>query len=111
MEITDEFDIVSVDEPSNAVAQRLQKLGSEGVVLVADGSGKVIGYITSREILWIVAEGYYPPEVRADQIMDTDFMEVVGEETLGDVLPMISERYPDAIVVIDYEGACIGYLR
>ncbi len=109
MEITDEFDIVSVDEPSNAVAQRLQKLGLEGVVLVADESDKVIGYITNGEILWIVAEGYYPPEVRADQIMDTDFMEVVDSETLGEVLPMISERYPNAIVVIDYEGNCVGY--
>ena len=109
MDITDEFDLANVDLTADAVAKKLQTLGDDGVVLVSREEGEVIGYITKQEIVNMVAEGCHPTEVYADQIMNTDFMEVVSEETLGDVLPMIAERYPNAIVVIDYERKCVGY--
>lgn len=109
MEITDEFFIVKANEPGNIVAQNLQNLSEGGVVLVTKGEKEVIGYITQREIVNMVASGYNPLEVSASQIMETDFMEVIGDETLGQVLPLIAERYPNAIVVIDYNRKCVGY--
>jgi len=109
MDITDEFTIVGTDIPGNEVAKHLQKLGEHGVALVSQDECEVIGYITQKEIVDIVAEGYYPPDVTAYQMMNNDFQEVVDEETLGDVVPMISEKYPNAIVVIDYERRCVGY--
>jgi tetratricopeptide (TPR) repeat protein len=109
MQITDEFYFVDETDPVHIVAQRIRELGEGGVVLVTKSENKVIGYITDREIIDLVASGASPKDVSASEIMDIDFMEVMGEETLGQVLPIIAEKYPNAIVVIDFNGKCIGY--
>lgn len=109
MDITDEFFMVGSNEQGNNVAQNLQNLNEGGVILVTKGQNEVVGYITEKEIVNTVASGYNPLELPASRIMNTDFMEVMGDESLGEVLPLISERYPNAIVVIDYNRRCIGY--
>jgi len=109
MEITDEFFLIGSEEPGNVVAQSLQNLGEGGVVLVKREGDQVIGYITEKEIVDAVAMGNNPMEIPASQIMNTDFMEVMGDDTLGSVLPQIAEQYPNAIVVIDFDRRCIGY--
>lgn len=109
MDITDEFFMVPETEPVNIIAQNLQNLGEGGVVLVRKEENEVIGYITEKDIVTAVATGYNPNELAATQIMSTDFMEIMGDETLGNVLPIISERYPNAIVVIDADRQCVGF--
>ncbi len=109
MQITDEFILIDATEKVTVVAQNLRQLGEDGVVLVTQNKDQVIGYITYREIVDMVATGESPSNIIASQIMDKDFMEVLGEETLGQVLPIIAERYPNAIVVIDFDRKCIGY--
>jgi tetratricopeptide (TPR) repeat protein len=109
MEITDEFFMVTEDERANTVAHSLQNLGEGGVVLVRQPSNEVVGYITEKEIVNSVATGFNPSDSTASQMMSTDFMEVMGDETLGNVLPLISEQYPNAIVVIDINRQCIGF--
>jgi tetratricopeptide (TPR) repeat protein len=109
MDITDEFFMVTEDEYANTIAQSLQNLGEGGVVLVRRPNNEVVGYITENEIINSVASGFNPSEIMASQLMSTDFMEVMGDETLGNVLPMISEQYPNAIVVIDYNRKCVGF--
>jgi len=109
MTITDEFYMVSPRTRGRVVARRLKKLQEGGVILVAKNKEKVIGYITRKEIVNTVADGENPLDLSAKDLMDTDFMEVVEDEMLGNVLPMLSEKYPNAIVVIDYEGKCVGF--
>lgn len=109
MEITDEFFMVPTDAKCSVVAQNLQKLGEGGVVLVVKENNEVIGFITEKEIITMVATGKNPKDIKANQVMNTDFMEVMGEDTLGGVLPLIAENYPNAIVVIDFDRKCIGY--
>ena len=96
MEITDEFFMVTEDERANTVAHSLQNLGEGGVVLVRQPSNEVVGYITEKEIVNSVATGFNPSDSTASQMMSTDFMEVMGDEILGNVLPLISEQYPNA---------------
>ncbi len=95
MNITDEFFMVGADYPGNVVAKHLQQVGDGGVVLVANQNGQVSGFVTQREIVDSFAAGGKPQDILASQIMNTDFMEVIGEETLGTILPLISERYPN----------------
>jgi tetratricopeptide (TPR) repeat protein len=109
MQINDEFFFVNSSEPVNVVAQKLQKLDEDGVVLVTQNENEVLGYITDKEIVNMVATGESPKNILAAQIMDRNFMEVMGEETLGQVLPLIAEKYPNAIVVIDHDRKCLGY--
>ena len=109
MEISDEFFMVSADEMGDVVARKLNELGEGGVVLVAENKDEVIGYITTSEMIEVLAEGENPLELYADELMVEDFMEVVEDEMLGNVLPLLSERYPNAVVVIDYGGKCKGF--
>ena len=109
MDITDEFFMVNVNAKGSEVAQNLQNLGDGGVVLVTKGKNEVIGYVTHREIVDAVAVGYNPIDMPATQLMNTDFMEVREDDTLGNLIPLISRRYPNAIVVINYDLRCVGY--
>ena len=111
MEITDEYFMVDTGTRGKVVSQKLQQLREGGVVLVSDrkNKDKVIGYITKKEIIDSVAEGRNPIRRPAEEFMVTDFMEVVEDERLGDIIPLIAERYPDAIVVIDWESRFVGF--
>ena len=109
MEITDEFIMVRPDAKGRLIAQNLQDLDENGVVLITKDGQKVIGFITRKEVIDALAEGINPLEKTATKLMNTDFMEVAGEEILGNLLPKISEKYPKVIVVIDTDGYCIGY--
>ena len=109
MEISDEFFIVDVDAMGDLVAKKLCELGEGGVVLVAENEDEVIGYITTTDMIEVLADGENPLELYADELMVEDFMEVVEDEMLGNVLPLLSERYPNAVVVIDYGGKCKGF--
>jgi Flp pilus assembly protein TadD len=109
MEITDEFIMVRLDVKGQVLAQNLQDLDEDGVVLITKNGQKVIGFITRKEMIDTLAGGINPLEKSASKIMSTDFMEVMGDDTLGNLLPKISEKYPKVIVVVDSDGYCIGY--
>jgi tetratricopeptide (TPR) repeat protein len=109
MNITDEFLMVSTNSKGSVVAQSLQKLSEGGVVLVTKSKNEVIGYITKRELVDAVAVGFNPAEMLASQLMNTDFMEVMEDDTVGNLIPLISRRYPNAIVVINYNLKCVGF--
>jgi tetratricopeptide (TPR) repeat protein len=112
MEITDEFVLSDSKERVNVIAQKLRKLhmeGDTGAVLITQDNDEVIGYITEKEILDAVADGKNPADLKATELMNTDYVEVEKDETLGNIIPIISERYPNAIVVIDDERRCVGY--
>jgi tetratricopeptide (TPR) repeat protein len=109
MEITDEFILLPPDVKGDIVAQTLQDLDSDGVVLITEDGSKVSGYISQKEMIDTLANGLNPLNIQASDIMKRDFYQVSGFETLGDFLPKISEKYPDVIVVTDNDGNCIGY--
>ncbi len=109
MEITDEFIMVRPEVKGLAVAQNLQDLDEDGVILITKDGQNVSGFITRKEIIDALAEGINPLEKPASEMMNTDFMEVNGDETLGNLLQNISKNYPKVIVVTDSYGLCIGY--
>lgn len=109
MEITDEFIMVRPEVKGLVVAQNLQDLDEEGVVLITKDGKKVIGFVTQKEMIETLAEGINPLVKSASELMKREFMEVSGDLTLGDLLPKISKKYPKVIVVTDPDGFCIGY--
>jgi tetratricopeptide (TPR) repeat protein len=109
MEITDEFIMLMPEVNGEVVAQNLQDLDTEGVVLLTKDGQKVVGFVTQHEIIEALAEGINPLEKPASEIMNTDFMEVLGDDTLEQLIPKISEKYPKVIVVVDNDRNCIGY--
>ncbi|WP_455393295.1 tetratricopeptide repeat protein [[Eubacterium] cellulosolvens] len=114
MEITDEFLKADSKETIGVVAQKLRQLQAEsdsegGTILITQNDDEVIGFITPKELLDAIAEGKNPGKLRASELMNTDFVEVLEDETLGQIMPLIQERYPNAMVVIDSERRCVGF--
>ena len=112
MEITDEFVMAASNTSVKDIAQKLQKLREEtdhGAVLVTKNEKEVIGFITQREIVNLAITGTEFSDKTAEEIMNTDFMNIREDQILGKIVPLISKRYPNSIVVTDSEGACVGY--
>jgi tetratricopeptide (TPR) repeat protein len=109
MNITDEFFIVGLREKGKDIAKKLKQLGDGGVVLVSKGKSKVVGYIRKDEIIDLVSKGYNPLDAFASNLMNKNFMEVWENEILGNLIPKISKKYPNAIVVVNRFGKCVGY--
>lgn len=112
MEITDEFSMADAKESVKLIAFKLQELQKEtehGAVLITDGTDKVIGFITKKELIALVARGESYTKTTASDIMSTDFEEVLEDDTLGNIMPKISKRYPNAMVVVNDKGHCVGY--
>jgi tetratricopeptide (TPR) repeat protein len=109
MEITDEFIMLGPDVKGEIIAQNLQDLEADGVILITNDGQRVTGFIRWKEIILALAVGMNPLEKPANEIMNRDFMEVNGDETLGVLLPKISEKYPNVIIVTDSQGLCLGY--
>ncbi len=112
MEITDEYVLANASESMEEIAKKLQELHNEtetGAVLITQDDEEVIGFITSKEIVDHVALGKNPTEMNVKDIMSTDFVEVFADETLGQIMPLISHQYPNAIVVITPNRRCIGF--
>jgi tetratricopeptide (TPR) repeat protein len=112
MEITDEYLVANVNNTALKIARKLQKLAKEtahGAVLITQKGKKVVGFVTSNELIDLIADGKDPMALDAKALMNTDFEEVNENDTLEDIIPKISVSYPNAIVVINDAGECVGY--
>ena len=112
MEITDEYLLANASDTVLKVSRKLQNLSKEtahGAILITKDKKKVIGFITNDEIVDLIAQGKDPMALDAKKIMNTDFETVYENDTLEDIIPKISVKYPNAIVVVDDSGNCVGY--
>ena len=108
LDITDEFSIASPDMTGEQIAAELKKLGGDGVVLISQ-KNEIIGFISPLEILNIVSSGKNPVDMKASEIINTDYVELLEDESLGHIIPVIANSYPNAIVVINSGRHCVGF--
>jgi tetratricopeptide (TPR) repeat protein len=108
LDITDEFFIAPPEMNGEQIAAELKKLGSDGVVLISQ-ENEIIGFISPQEILDIVSAGKNPVNMSAAEIINTDYVELFKDETIGHVIPVIANSYPNAIVVINKDRGCVGF--
>jgi Flp pilus assembly protein TadD len=112
IDITDEYLLADANEDIADIAVKLQKLLVEtehGAVLVTKEKDVVVGYLTFNEILDLVTSGKDFSEMKASDLMSTDHEVVKVDDTIGNIIPMITEKYPNAVVVVNDDGKCVGY--
>jgi tetratricopeptide (TPR) repeat protein len=114
MEISDEYLLADQKENLIKVAKKLKQLREEtdhGAILITKGKkkDKVVGFITKREILEVVGASKDPEKTKATEAMSTDFLEVYEDDSLDDIIPSISELYPNAVVVTNKSGKFVGF--
>lgn len=111
LDINDEFTIADSNITVSEIAQELSKLfktGDNGTVLISQDN-EIIGFISDKEIIDSMASNVDIIEKKAIEIMNTDYVEVMEDETLGNIIPIISTQYPNAIVVLGPNRKCVGF--
>ena len=98
----------SADTNLNEVANLMVEADC-GEIPITDGSNRLIGVITDRDIVVrVVAKGKNPSAVTAGECM-TEPVVVVNEDTkLEDVLSVMEENQIRRVPVVDAAGCCRG---
>lgn len=106
--ITDEFIPVPRDMTCVDLARKLMEV-PKGVIFALDAEKVPVGAVTAREFLIATMDGKNLLDLRAEDIMNTNIMEIGMDDTISDVIHRISKYAPYAIVVKDGEGVFRGY--
>ncbi len=106
--LTDEHATVGVDDSIVEGTKRLIDLPG-GVLIVLGEDDSVRGVLGTKQILSAVAEGRDLSSSTCGEHMELDVMQVKMDEKIADVLPIINERKPQAVVAVDADGAFSGY--
>jgi predicted transcriptional regulator len=105
--ITDEFIPVDKEISCKDLAKRLMEV-PKGVIFVLN-DGVPVGAVTAREFLIATMEGNNLQEIRAEDIMNTNIMEIKMDDSISEVILKISKYAPYAVVVQDTDGSFKGY--
>lgn len=80
-----------------------------GQIPVTDGSNRLIGVITDRDIVCrAVAKGKNPASVTAAECMSEPVVVVKEDTKLEDVLAVMEENQIRRVPVVDANGGCCG---
>jgi predicted transcriptional regulator len=107
-DITDEFTSVDKNLPCKELAKKLLEV-PRGAIFLLDDNGTPIGAVTAREFLIATAKGIEVQEKKAEDLMNTNIMEVGVDDNISEVLLKISKYAPYAVVVKDTDGNFMGY--
>jgi len=107
-DITDEFTAVEKTTPCRDLAKKLLEV-PRGAIFLMDENGTPVGAVTAREFLIATAKGMEVQDKTAEDLMNTNIMEIGVEDNISEVLLKISKYAPYAVVVKDSDGKFVGY--
>lgn len=107
-DITDEFTALPKTTPSSDLARKLLEV-PRGAVFLLDENGTPVGAVTAREFLITTSKGVEVLDKTAEDLMNTNIMEIGIDDNVSEVLDKISKFIPYAVVVKDNEGKFVGY--
>ena len=106
--LTDEHETVGLDTSISAAAELLLDLGRGVLIVVGDGN-TVKGIVTPNQVLAAVAAGADTGAETCGDHMDADVMEVGLDDNVDDIVGLMNERKPHAVVAVDTNGEFSGY--
>jgi CBS domain-containing protein len=96
------------DTPLDEVA-RLMVAEDCGEIPVCDGSGRVVGVVTDRDIVCrAVAKRLNPIELRADDCMSSPVITAEVDTDLGECARLMEQYQVRRLPVVDAAGTCCG---
>ena len=107
-DITDEFTAVEKTTNCKDLAKKLLEV-PRGAIFLLDESGTPVGAVTAREFLIATAKGMDVLDKTAEDLMNTNIMEIGVDDNISEVLLKISKYAPYAVVVKDNDGNFLGY--
>ena len=106
--LTDEHDVVDMEDSIADAAGKLLSLG-RGILIVLGDDKKVKGIVTPNQVLAAVSGGGDPSSQSVGEHMDADVMEVGQHDNVDEIIELMNERKPHAVVAVDKEGHFSGY--
>jgi len=90
-------------------AAELMQREDVGLVPIVGNQGKLIGVITDRDIvLKVVAAGRDPRGTAVSEIMTTDPVACLPQESIETVMELMASRQVRRMPIVDSHGAIIG---
>ncbi len=107
-DITDEFTAVKKATTCKDLAKKLLEV-PRGAIFLLDENNTPVGAVTAREFLIAIAKGIDLQDKAAEDLMNTNIMEITANDNISEVLLKISKYAPYAVVVKDDSGKFLGY--
>ena len=90
-------------------AAELMKREDCGLVPVVSETGKLIGVLTDRDIvLKVVAEGRDPRNTAVSEVMSTEIVTCLPQETIETAMEQMATRQVRRIPVVERDGSIVG---
>ena len=91
------------------VAELMQREDVGLVPVVGENNAKLIGVITDRDIvLKVVAAGRDPKATAVSEVMTTDPVSCLPQESIEAAMELMSSRQVRRIPIVDKDGAIVG---
>ena len=98
----------SSETPLNEVANLMVEADC-GEIPVVDGSNRLIGVVTDRDIVCrVVAKGKDPSTCTAQDAMTQPVVAVLANTTLDEIVAVMEENRIRRVPVVDAQGCCCG---
>ena len=98
----------SPETPLNEVANLMVEADC-GEIPVVDGSNRLIGVVTDRDIVCrVVAKGKDPSSCTAQDAMTQPVVAVLADTTLEEIVAVMEENRIRRVPVVDAQGCCCG---
>lgn len=98
----------SPETPLNQVANLMVEADC-GEIPVVDGSNRLIGVVTDRDIVCrVVAKGKNPGSCTAQDAMTQPVVAVLADTTLDEIVAVMEENRIRRVPVVDAQGCCCG---
>lgn len=98
----------SSETPLNEVANLMVEADC-GEIPVVDGSNRLIGVVTDRDIVCrVVAKGKDPSSCTAQDAMTQPVVAVLANTTLDEIVAVMEENRIRRVPVVDAQGCCCG---
>lgn len=90
-------------------AELMQREDVGLVPVVADDGKKLIGVLTDRDIaVKVVAEGRDPRSTAVTEVMSTDVVTCLPQETVETVMELMATKQVRRIPIVDRDGSLVG---
>lgn len=101
----------SACQPQHTAIEAAELMRREdcGLVPVISDSGKLIGVLTDRDIVVkIVAEGRDPRNTTVSEVMSTELVTCLPQETIETVMEQMATRQVRRIPIVERDGSLVG---
>lgn len=98
-------------QPENTAIEAAELMRREdcGLVPVVSENGKLIGVLTDRDIVVkIVAEGRDARSTAVSEVMSTDLVTCLPQETIETVMEQMATRQVRRIPIVERDGSLVG---